>query len=226
MLKTIKTLIWHQENCTCPSNKRPIRCQSSSVHRHVQSNILWCDAAVRLSVGRSTNSVRSFLDHLSYSGDILLFLELQNHFQPNLAYNSYGWREEKNCKIHGLCPPEGWGWNHKINAIFKKNLFFTPRYQTVKLLTDCYKHWALFPNHEIHDSMMRGSGAKVGSNDYKMKMHWFHMALNVLLCTWVFTQWIQYIVMMRKNASSRIVNFMAPGSGVLVSRGCDAHMII
>lgn len=52
-----------------------------------------------------------------------------------------------------------------------------------------------------------------GSNDKIEKMHWFFEYL--LTCSWILSRLTKYIVMMKKNASSRIVNFIAPGSGVL-----------
>ena len=45
-------------------------------------------------------------------------------------------------------------------------------------------------------------------------MHYFFE--NLLLCSWVLNKPTKYIVMMSKSASTKIVNFMAPGSGVLV----------
>ena len=65
--------------------------------------------------------------------------------------------------------------------------------------------------------MAPGSGVLVlgrGSIDYIVKMHYFFE--NLLLCSWVLDKLTKHIVMMSKSASSRFVNFMAPGSGVLV----------
>ena len=65
--------------------------------------------------------------------------------------------------------------------------------------------------------MAPGSGVLVlgrGSIDYIEKMQ--KLFENLLLCCLVFKELTKYIVMMSKNASSKIVNYMAPGSGVLV----------
>ena len=65
--------------------------------------------------------------------------------------------------------------------------------------------------------MAPGSGVLVlgwGSIDYIVKMRKFFE--NLLLCSWVSNKQTKYIVMMTKSASFTVVNFMAPGSGVLV----------
>ena len=63
-----------------------------------------------------------------------------------------------------------------------------------------------------------GSGVLVlgegGSIDYIVKIHEFFE--NLLLCSWILNKLTKCIVMMSKSASTKIVNFMAPGSGVLV----------
>lgn len=47
-----------------------------------------------------------------------------------------------------------------------------------------------------------------------------------LLCSWVSSPWTKYIVMMRKNASSKMLNFMDPGTGVLLlGRGSSDYMV-
>ena len=72
-----------------------------------------------------------------------------------------------------------------------------------------------------------GSGVMVlgrGSIDYIVKMHYFFE--NLLLCSWVLNTLTKHIVMMSKSASSKIVNFMAPGSGVLVlGRGSIDYIV-
>ena len=70
---------------------------------------------------------------------------------------------------------------------------------------------------KIVNFMAPGSGVLVlgwGSIDYIEKMQ--KLFENLLLCCLVFKELTKYIVMMSKNASSKIVNYMAPGSGVLV----------
>ena len=65
--------------------------------------------------------------------------------------------------------------------------------------------------------MAPGSGVLVlgwGSIDYIVKIHEFFE--NLLLCFWVLNKLNKCIVMMSKSASSKIVNFMASGSGILV----------
>lgn len=49
-----------------------------------------------------------------------------------------------------------------------------------------------------------------GSNDYKIKVHFFHLLLNVKQMNG------KYIVKMKKSVYSKIVKFMAPWTGVLV----------
>ena len=70
--------------------------------------------------------------------------------------------------------------------------------------------------------MAPGSGVMVlgwGSIDYIEEIHEFFE--NLLLYSWVLNKLTKYIVMMNKSASAKIVNFMAPGSGILVlGRGC------
>ena len=70
---------------------------------------------------------------------------------------------------------------------------------------------------KIVNFMAPGSGVLVlgwGSIDYIVKFHEFFE--NLLLCSWVLNKLTKCIVMMSKSASTKIVNFMAPGSGVLV----------
>ena len=73
------------------------------------------------------------------------------------------------------------------------------------------------PSTKIVKLMAPGSGVLVlgrGSIDYIVKIHEFFE--NLLLCSWVLNKLTKYIVMISKSASTKIVNFMAPGSGVLV----------
>ena len=72
----------------------------------------------------------------------------------------------------------------------------------------------LYQNCEFYGPRVRGSGVRAGLIDYIVKMHYFFE--NLLLCSWVLEQPNKYIVMMSKSASTKIVNFMAPGSRVLV----------
>ena len=65
--------------------------------------------------------------------------------------------------------------------------------------------------------MAPGSGVLVlgwGSISHIVKMHYFFE--NLLLCPWVLSRQTNSMVMMSKDASFKIVKFMAPGSGVLV----------
>ena len=50
-----------------------------------------------------------------------------------------------------------------------------------------------------------------GSFDYIVKIQEFFE--NLLLCSWVLNKLTKCIVMMRKSASTKIGNFIAPGSG-------------
>ena len=72
----------------------------------------------------------------------------------------------------------------------------------------------LYQNCEIYGPRVRGSSVRVGLNKYIVKMHYFFE--NLFLCSWVSNKLTKCIVMMSKSASTKIVNFMAPGSGVLV----------
>ena len=70
---------------------------------------------------------------------------------------------------------------------------------------------------KIVNFLAPGSGVLVlgwGSIDYIVKMHYF--LENLLLCSWILNKLTKYIVMMSKSVSSKFVNFLAPGSGVLV----------
>ena len=70
---------------------------------------------------------------------------------------------------------------------------------------------------KIVNFMAPGSGVLAlgqGSIDYIVKMHL--VLENLLLCFWVLNKLTKHIVMMRRNAFSKIVNFIAPGSVVLV----------
>ena len=75
---------------------------------------------------------------------------------------------------------------------------------------------------KIVNLMAPGSGVLVsgwGSIDYIEEIHEFFE--NLLLYSWVLNKLTKYIVMMNKSASAKIVNFMAPGSGILVlGQGC------
>ena len=60
--------------------------------------------------------------------------------------------------------------------------------------------------------------------DYIVEMHKF--LENLLLCSWALNKLTQYKVILNKIASSKIVNFMAPGSGVLVlGRGYAEYIV-
>lgn len=56
-----------------------------------------------------------------------------------------------------------------INAIFEKILLLDIKQSNC--WRDCNKHWAPYQNSEIHGPSVRGSGARVGLNDYIVKMH-------------------------------------------------------
>ena len=80
---------------------------------------------------------------------------------------------------------------------------------------------------KIVNFLAPGSGVLVlgrGSIDYIVKIHEFFE--NLLLCSWVFNKLIKCIVMMSKSASTKISNFMAPRSGVLVlGRGSIDYLV-
>ena len=69
---------------------------------------------------------------------------------------------------------------------------------------------------KIVNLMAQGTGVLVlgrGSINYIVKMRKF---FENLLHSWVLNKLTKYIAMMSKNISFKIVNFMAPGLGVLV----------
>ena len=72
---------------------------------------------------------------------------------------------------------------------------------------------------KIVNFMAPGSGVLVlgwGSIDYIVKIHDF---FENLLCPFILNKLTKCIVMMSKSAFTKIVNFMVPGSGVLVLGG-------
>ena len=73
----------------------------------------------------------------------------------------------------------------------------------------------LTKNCGFYGSRVRNSDVRVGlSIDYIVKIHYFFE--NLLLCSWVLNKQIKYIITISTSASTKIVNFMAPGSEVLV----------
>ena len=57
-----------------------------------------------------------------------------------------------------------------------------------------------------------------------MKMHYFFK--NLLLYSQAYIRQTKYIVMMRKEGSTKIVNFMTPGAGVpVLGRGHICHIM-
>lgn len=87
-------------------------------------------------------------------------------------------------------------------------------------LHDCNKHWTLFQNCEIHGAR------RWGSIDYRVMQYMHQFSTNFLPWSWVFSPWTKYKVIMRKSASSKIVNFLAPGSGVMVyGWSCNDYIV-
>ena len=65
--------------------------------------------------------------------------------------------------------------------------------------------------------MTLGAGVLVqgcGHISYIVKMHYFFK--NLLLYTQAYIRQTKYVVMMTKKGSTKVVNFMTPGAGVLV----------
>ncbi|XP_062584314.1 uncharacterized protein LOC134246070 [Saccostrea cucullata] len=111
----------------------------------------------------------------------------------------------------------GWG---SIDYIVKMPYFFENLLLCSWVLNTQTKHIVMMSksaSSRFVNFMVPGPGVLVvgrGSIDNMVKMHYFFE--NLLLCSWVLNKQIKHIVMMSKSASSRFVNFMAPGSGVLV----------
>ena len=79
----------------------------------------------------------------------------------------------------------------------------------------------------IVNFMSPGAGVSVlgcGHLSHIVKMHYFFK--NLLLYSQAYIRQTKYIVMMTKERSTKIVNFMTPGAGVLVlGRGHISHIM-
>ena len=105
----------------------------------------------------------------------------------------------------------------KIHEFFENLLLC---FWVLNKLTKCIVKMSKSASTKIVNFMVPGSGVLVlgrGSIDYIVKIHEFFE--NLLLCSWVLNKLTKYIVMMSKSASTKIVNFMAQGSRVLVLGG-------
>ena len=80
---------------------------------------------------------------------------------------------------------------------------------------------------EIFDIMTTGAGVLVlghGHISHIVKMHYFFK--NLLLNSQAQIRQTKYVVMITKEGSTKIVNFMTPGAVVLVlGRGCISHIV-
>ena len=70
----------------------------------------------------------------------------------------------------------------------------------------------------FHDPRVRGSVLGRGHISHIVKMHYFFK--NLLLYSHAYIRQTRYIIMITKEVSTKIVNFITPGAGVL-DLGCD-----
>ena len=80
---------------------------------------------------------------------------------------------------------------------------------------------------KIVDCMTPGAGVLMlghGHISHIVKLHYFFK--NILLYSKALIRQTKYLVMMNKEGSTKIVNFMTPGAGVLVlGRGHISHIV-